>query len=129
MRVDSRWTTTGQGVLMPDILNDDPQVFVNEMPDLANDLECHDRTREALRALNRFVFGQRGARGLESRSIVEDGADPFKVDNRDALQATLDAVSKAGGGIAVVPAGGVFRFEGTVTVPQNVTLRGLGDRS
>jgi len=116
---------------MPDILNDIPSDFVNEMPDLNNDLDCHDRTREALRALNRFAFGERGARGLTSRSIVEDGAIADDLtDNRAQIQATLDAVALAGGGIALVPAvAKAFRWLGTITIPLNVTLSGFGYRS
>ncbi len=117
---------------MPDILNDVPAVFMNDvMPDLNNDLECHSHTREALLAVNRFVFCERGAPGLTSRSIVEDGAIADDLtDNRARIQATLDAVAGAGGGIALVPAAsGVFRWVGTITVPLNVILSGHGDRS
>jgi hypothetical protein len=118
---------------MPDILNDVTSVFIpNVMPDLNNDVECHLHTRDALQAVNRFAFGERGAPGLTSRSIVEDGAIANDLDdNRARIQATLDAVAAAGGGIALVPASapGVFRWLGTITVPLNVTLSGLGDRS
>ena len=118
---------------MPDILNDVPSLFMpNVMPDLDVDFDCHQQTRDALWAVNRFAFGQRGAPGLTSRSIVEDGAVPDDlIDNRARIQATLDAVAAAGGGIALVPASapGVFRWLGTITVPLNVTLSGFGDRS
>lgn len=59
--------------------------------------------------------------------MVEDGAVPDDAtDNLASFQATLDAVAAAGGGIALVPAGGRFFWRGTLTVPHRVILRGLG---
>ena len=122
---------------MPDILNDAPSTFETGLPDLdqgdSADFEIHNEARQALRALNRLAFADRGAPGLTVRSVVEDGAvDDGVFNNLAAFQATLDTVAAAGGGIALVPAvqaNGSFLFEGTLTIPANVILRGLGDRS
>lgn len=117
---------------MPDVLDDDPSTFGPALPDLDPNLfpEANEE-RAALRALNRLAFGARGARGLTVRSVIEDGAvADDAIDNRAAFQATLDAVAAAGGGVALVPAAqGIFRWQGTLTVPAGVILRGLGDRS
>src|ERR1044072_4818531 len=119
---------------MPDILNDVTSLFTNTvMPELGNDGECHMHTKDALLAVNRFAFAERGAPGLTSRSIIEDGAIPDDLNqNRGSIQGTLEAGAAAGGGIALVPPaapGGIFRWVGTITVPLNVTLSGFGDRS
>lgn len=123
---------------MPDILNDAPATFAGDFPDLnladSVDFAIHNEAREALRVLNRLAFGDRGAPGLTVRSVVEDGAvaDDGLTDNLAAFQATVNAVAAAGGGIALVPAAqgqGIFVWSGTLTVPVNVILRGLGDRS
>lgn len=120
---------------MPDILNDVPPTFAGGLPDLnavdTPDFAFHNAARQALRSLNQFAFADRGAPGLTVRSVIEDGAiaDGF-TDNRAAFQATLDTVAAAGGGIALVPAApGIFFWNGTITIPANVILRGLGDRS
>ncbi|HEU5109226.1 MAG TPA: hypothetical protein VFT95_11845, partial [Micromonosporaceae bacterium] len=80
---------------------------------------------------NELSFGRRGAPGLTVRSVIEDGAVPDGItDNLAAFQATVDAVAAAGGGFALVPAApGIFQWDGTLTIPANVILRGLGDRS
>jgi hypothetical protein len=120
---------------MPDILNDAPASFAAALPDLdpidSDDFEFHNEARQALRALNQHAFGDRGAPGLTVRSVVEDGAiADGGTDNRAAFQATLDAVAAAGGGVALVPAAQeIFLWIGTLTIPVNVILRGLGDRS
>jgi len=122
---------------MPDILNDAPSTFETGLPDLnpgdSADFEFHNEARQALRALNQLAFADRGAPGLTVRSVVEDGAiDDGVFDNLAAFQATLNTVAAAGGGIALVPAvqaNGSFLFKGTLTIPANVILRGLGDRS
>ena len=107
---------------MPDILNDDPTTYT-----LAP--EIHIEVREALQALNRLVFADRGAPGLTVRSVIEDGADVNAPDNLAAFQATVDAVATAGGGIALVPPEGIFQWDRTLVIPANVILRGIGDRS
>lgn len=119
---------------MPDILNDSsyPLPNIGAWEDALN----HTEAQNALTALNDLAFGRRGAPGLTVRSIIEDGAIPDDAtDNRPMIQATLDAVAAAGGGIALVPAAhpanppGIFRWTGTLIIPKNVILRGLGDRS
>lgn len=119
---------------MPDILNDVPLTFAGGLPDLTDldtpDFAFHNAERQALRTLNELVFADRGAPGLTVRSVIEDGASINAPDNRAAFQATLDTVAAAGGGTALVPAApGIFFWIGTLTIPANVTLRGLGDRS
>src|ERR1044072_5934168 len=122
---------------MPDILNDVTSLFTNTvMPDLGNDGECHMHTKDALLVVNRFAFAERGAPGLTSRSIIEDGAIPDDLtDNRASIQATLDAVAAAGGGIALGPPAapaGIFRWVGTITVPLaemcNASFKGVRER-
>lgn len=44
-------------------------------------------------------------------------------DNTQVFQAALDAARRVGGGIVEAPSGR-YRFEGSITVPSNVTLRG-----
>lgn len=121
---------------MPDLLNDSPPAFEAGLTPINpgfEDFTIHDEARQALLSLNSFAFGDRGAPGLTVRSVVEDGAIPDGITNNlAAFQATVDAVAAAGGGIALVPAAapaGIFRWEGTLTIPANVILRGLGDRS
>jgi hypothetical protein len=113
--------------MMPDILNDSPY----PLPPINNNWEDavnHNEAQQALTALNQLAFGERGAPGLTVRSVVENGADVNAADNLPAFQACVDAVAATGGGIALVPLG-TFHFNGTLTIPANVILRGLGDRS
>ena len=49
--------------------------------------------------------------------------DPANEDCTAAFQAALDAASAIGGGTVFVPAG-QYRFDGTLTIAENVTLRG-----
>jgi hypothetical protein len=123
---------------MPDLLSDDPAIYADDVTDLtagdSPDFEFHNEARRALRALNSYAFGRRGAPGLTVRSVMEDGAvadgtpdNPEPTDNLVAFQATVDAVGVTGG-IAFVPAGRFF-WRGTLTIPQEVTLCGLGNRS
>jgi hypothetical protein len=120
---------------MPDILNDPPSAYQPGQPVIDpafEDFGIHDEARQALLTLNQLAFGHRGAPGLTVRSVVEDGAVADGVtDNLASFQATVDAVAAAGGGIALVPPmyPGVFHWNGTLTIPANVILRGLGDRS
>ncbi|HET9227759.1 MAG TPA: hypothetical protein VFR31_13885, partial [Thermoanaerobaculia bacterium] len=88
----------------------------------------HFEAQQVLTALNQLAFGRRGAPGLTVRSVIEDGADVNAPDNLAAFQATLDTVANAGGGIAFVPPG-IFQCGGPLTIPLNVILRGVGDRS
>jgi hypothetical protein len=120
---------------MPDFLAESPSLFA--LPDLlpaqTPDAAFHNEARAQLRILNRLAWGTRGAPGLTVRSIVEDGAIPDNgvTDNRPMIQATLDAVGAAGGGIVLVPPAwpGQFFYRGTLSIPLQVTLAGLGDRS
>ena len=58
-------------------------------------------------------------------SVLDFGAvDDASGDNTEAFQAALDAARAADGGVVTVPAGR-YRFEGAITVPSNVTLRGV----
>lgn len=120
---------------MPDILNDAPSTFAAGLPDLdlgdSVDFVFHNQARQALKTLNQLAFADRGAPGLTVRSVIEDGAiADGATDNLAAFQATVDTVAAAGGGIALVPAAqGTFLWSGTLTIPANVILRGLGDRS
>jgi hypothetical protein len=109
---------------MPDILNDEPGTFEGGL-----DPNIHAQVREALLALNQNAFAGRGAPGLTVRSVIEDGAVANGPDCLAAFQATVDTVAAAGGGIALVPAGLPFHWTGTLTIPNNVILRGLGDRT
>ena len=57
-------------------------------------------------------------------NVMDFGAQGDAVfDNTAAFQQALDAAGKADGGTVQVPTGR-FRFEGTLNVPANVTLRG-----
>ncbi|MEM9460583.1 MAG: hypothetical protein AAGF11_40820 [Myxococcota bacterium] len=119
---------------MPDILNDAPAVFAPGLPDIVgapSDVQ-HNELRAALRTLNELHHGDRAAPGLTVRSVVEDGAIGDGVtDNLAAFQATVAAVEAAGGGVAFVPPTwpNSFRWVGTLTVPLNVVLAGVGPRS
>ncbi len=59
-----------------------------------------------------------------TRSIMEYGAytDGTR-DNTAIFQEALDVTTAVGGGIVEVPSGR-YRFEGNITIPSNVTLRG-----
>jgi len=118
---------------MPDILNDTQQEFENGLTPIPvlEDSIIHQEAREALLALNRLAFGLRGAPGLKVRSVSEDGAVPDGTDQLAAFQTTVDTVAAAGGGIALVPPAypGIFHLNGTLTIPRNVILSGLGDLS
>ncbi|HEX5716003.1 MAG TPA: hypothetical protein VF179_07575, partial [Thermoanaerobaculia bacterium] len=111
---------------MPDILNDPPLTFQGGLPPVNP-----DEARQALLTLNQLAFGHRGAPGLKVRSVVEDGAVPDGTDQLAAFQTTVDTVAAAGGGIALVPPThpNIFHLHGTLTIPPNVILRGLGDLS
>ena len=119
---------------MPDILNDTPAVFAAGLADIAaapTQLE-HNELRAILRTLNQLHHGDRAAPGLTVRSVIEDGAIADGVtDNLAAFQATVAAVAAAGGGVAFVPPTGLssFRWVGTLTLPVNVVLAGVGPRS
>ncbi|AHF94740.1 hypothetical protein OPIT5_24535 [Opitutaceae bacterium TAV5] len=57
-------------------------------------------------------------------SVLEHGAKgDTRTDDTRAFQAALDACAAQGGGVVEVPAGS-YRFEGTLRIPANVTLRG-----
>src|SRR5262245_24755592 len=118
---------------MPDILTDPPLTFQDELIPIPafEDSEIHNEARQALLALNQLAFALRGAPGLTVRSVAEDGAVPDGSDQRAAIQTTLDTVAGAGGGIALVPPAypNIFHWNGTITIPANVILSGLGDRS
>ncbi|KIG14631.1 hypothetical protein DB30_06510 [Enhygromyxa salina] len=64
--------------------------------------------------------------GVE-RSVLEDGADPSgAADSTAAIQATINAVSQAGGGVVLVPAGS-YRCDGLLTLTTSgVVIRGAG---
>ena len=111
---------------MTDILNDPPSTYPAGLPPINP-----DEARQALLTLNQLAFAQRGAPGLTVRSVAEDGAVPDGTDQLAAFQATVDAVAAAGGGLALVPPAypGIFHWTGTLTIPANVILSGLGDRS
>jgi hypothetical protein len=58
-------------------------------------------------------------------SVLEYGAaGDGKSDSTAAFQKALDAAAKAGGGIVFAPRGN-YRFEGQLTVPPAVTLKGI----
>ncbi len=111
---------------MTDILNDTPSTFQINLPPINP-----DEARQALLALNQVAFGLRGAPGLKVRSVAEDGAVPDGTDQLAAFQTTVDTVAAAGGGIALVPPAypNIFHLNGTLTIPRNVILSGLGDLS
>lgn len=59
------------------------------------------------------------------RSVMDYGAHPDGLaDNTAVFQQALDAAAAANGGVVEVPTGR-YRFEGSVIVPSNVTLRGI----
>ena len=59
-------------------------------------------------------------------SVLSFGAKPNGTgDSTRAFQEAMDACAEAGGGIVHVPTGR-FRFQGTLTVPVQVVLRGAG---
>jgi hypothetical protein len=64
--------------------------------------------------------------GVE-RSVLEDGADPRGIeDSSAAIQATIDSVSQAGGGVVLLPAGS-YRCDGLLTLTTSgVVIRGAG---
>ena len=58
------------------------------------------------------------------RSIMDYGAYPDGTrDNTAIFQRALDTTAEVNGGIVEVPSGR-YRFEGSITIPSNVTLRG-----
>lgn len=58
------------------------------------------------------------------RSIMDYGAYPDGTrDNTPVFQQALDATAAVNGGIVEVPSGR-YRFEGSLSIPSNVTLRG-----
>lgn len=60
---------------------------------------------------------------LYNRNAAAQGADPTgQADSTQAIQSSLDAVGKTGG-VVLLPAGR-YRVEGTLTIPEGVTLRG-----
>jgi hypothetical protein len=67
--------------------------------------------------------------GLE-RSVLDEGADPSGVlDSTSAIQATIDAVEQAGGGVVLVPAGS-YRCDGLLEVEaSHMVIRGEGPQS
>jgi hypothetical protein len=111
---------------MTDILNDPPSTYPIGLPPINP-----DEARQALLTLNKLAFGLRGAPGLTVRSVAEDGAVPDGTNQLAAFQTTVDTVAAAGGGIALVPPAypNLFHWQGTLTIPANVILSGLGDRS
>ncbi len=59
-----------------------------------------------------------------TRNIMEYGAFPDGTrDNTAIFQQALDATAAVNGGIVEVPSGR-YRFDGSITIPSNVTLRG-----
>lgn len=59
-----------------------------------------------------------------ARNIMEYGAFPDGTrDNTAIFQQALDATAAVNGGIVEVPSGR-YRFDGSITIPSNVTLRG-----
>lgn len=66
-----------------------------------------------------------GEAGGNHWNVTEAGAvGDGQTDCTAAFQKLLDAAGKAGGGVVEVPAGR-FRFQGTLSVPANVTLQGV----
>ncbi len=69
------------------------------------------------------LFG--GEPGGNHWNVTEAGAvGDGQTDCTAAFQQLLDAAGKAGGGVVEVPAGR-FRFQGTLSIPANVTLQGI----
>lgn len=64
--------------------------------------------------------------GVE-RSVLEFGADPSgQSDSTSAIQATIDAVAQAGGGVVAIPAGS-YRCDDLLAVSSsNLVIRGAG---
>ncbi|MFC1652219.1 glycosyl hydrolase family 28-related protein [Planctomycetota bacterium] len=66
---------------------------------------------------------------VAAKSVVDRGfahplpTDPANSDCTATFQEALDVVSRAGGGTVFVPAG-EYRLDGTLTIAENVTLRG-----
>ncbi|MHB0998439.1 MAG: chitobiase/beta-hexosaminidase C-terminal domain-containing protein [Armatimonadota bacterium] len=60
--------------------------------------------------------------------VTDYGASSTSDDNTRAFMQALDAAKSAGGGTVYVPAG-VYRFNGEITVPSGVELRGCFDVS
>lgn len=121
---------------MPDIIDDSPLTFAAGLPDLGPgdtpDFTFHNEARSELRTLNQLLRGDRAASGLTQRSVVEDGAVADGVtDNLAAFQAAVDAVAAAGGGVALVPPTdeSFFLWQGTLSIPANVVLKGVGPQS
>ena len=124
---------------MPDIIDDSPPAFAIGLPDLgaidSPDFAHHNDARVALRALNQLLHGDRAPSGLTLRSVIEDGAvADGATDNLAAFQSTLNTLAGAEGdegGVAFVPpaTGGSFFWQGTLTIPANVILLGVGQRS
>lgn len=71
-------------------------------------------------AVSAQLPGGHGAHVVTTYGAVGDGY----TDCTEAFQAALDAAATEGGGIVFVPAG-VYRFEGTLILPDNVTLEGV----
>ena len=58
-------------------------------------------------------------------NVIDFGAKgDASTDNTEAFQAALDAAGEAGGGVVFAPTGR-YRFEGELSVPRHVTLRGV----
>lgn len=120
---------------MPDILSDAPSVFAPGLPDLdaaqTADFAHHNEARDALRAVNEYLHGDRCALGLRIRSIEEFGAvaDNGATDNRAAIQACLDSLGSAGGVVFVPPRALAYAWNGTISVPHDVFLVGAGAAS
>ena len=58
-------------------------------------------------------------------NVMDAGAVPDgQTDNTAVFQKLLDQAGKTGGGVVELPAGR-FRFNGTLSVPANVTLQGI----
>ena len=66
------------------------------------------------------VRDEEGALNVMSYGATPDGV----TDNTEAFQKALDAAGAAGGGIVAVPTG-MYSFDGSLTFPKAVTLRGV----